>query len=68
MLSLYRIYQEQGDAFIAQYLQLLSQGGSQSPYELLKPFDIDLNDPGFWQGGLLVIEEMLNDVELIHGD
>jgi oligoendopeptidase F len=44
-------------------MHLLTQGGSRSPYELLKPFHIDLNDPGFWQGGLGVIEEMLVGVE-----
>ncbi len=63
VLSLYRIYQEEGPAFIPKYLHLLSQGGSQSPYELLAPFNIDLNDSSFWQGGLQVIEEMLTEVE-----
>ncbi len=46
-----------------EYTRLLARGGSQSPYDLLKPFNIDLNDPGFWQGGLAVIEEMLVGVE-----
>ncbi len=63
VLALYRIYQEQGEDFIPKYIHLLAQGGSQSPYDLLKPFDIDLNSPTFWQGGLLVIEEMLGQVE-----
>lgn len=63
VLSLYRIYKEEGEDFIPKYLHLLSQGGSQSPYELLTPFNIDLNAPTFWQGGLLVIEEMLKEVE-----
>ena len=63
MLALYRIYQQEGEGFIAKYIHLLGQGGSESPYELLKPFNIDLNDPGFWLGGLEVIEEMLVGVE-----
>ncbi len=63
VLSLYRIYQQEGEAFIPKYLHLLAEGGSQSPYELLKPFDIDLNAPTFWQGGFQVIEEMLAAVE-----
>ncbi len=63
VLSLYRIYQDEGADFIPKYLKLLSEGGSNSPYELLAPFNIDLNDPSFWQGGLLVIENMLKDVE-----
>ncbi|WP_339137477.1 MAG: M3 family oligoendopeptidase [Candidatus Electrothrix sp. GW3-4] len=66
VLALYRIYQQEGAAsFVPKYIELLSQGGSQSPYELLKPFAIDLNDPGFWQGGLAVIEEMLISVEKV---
>lgn len=63
VLSLYGIYQKEGEAFIPKYIHLLSQGGSASPYELLSPFGIDLNDPKFWQGGLAVIEEMLSDIE-----
>ncbi len=63
VLSLYRIYQEQGQEFVPKYLNLLSMGGSDSPYTLLEPFGIDLNDPTFWQGGLLVIEGMLKGVE-----
>lgn len=63
VLSLYNRYLEEGEDFIPKYLHLLQEGGSHSPYELLKPFAIDLNDPTFWQGGLKVIEKMLNEVE-----
>ncbi len=63
VLALYNRYLEEGDDFIPKYIHLLQEGGSHSPYELLKPFNIDLNDPVFWQGGLTVIEKMLNEVE-----
>ncbi|MEN8190915.1 MAG: M3 family metallopeptidase, partial [Thermodesulfobacteriota bacterium] len=63
VLSLYRIYEEEGETFIPKYIHLLAQGGSASPYELLTPFNIDLNDASFWQGGLQVIETMLEEVE-----
>ncbi len=63
VLSLYRIYQEEGEKFIPKYIQLLSEGGSQSPYDLLAPFNIDLKSPAFWQGGLQVIDDMLSSVE-----
>ena len=63
VLALYRIYQEEGADFIPKYLNLLAEGGSKSPYELLAPFNIDLNNPSFWQGGLQIIENMLKDVE-----
>ncbi len=63
VLALYRVYQEEGEDFIPKYLTLLSEGGSKSPYDLLAPFNIDLNDPTFWLGGLQVIENMLKEVE-----
>ena len=63
VLSLYDCYQKEGESFVPKYLHLLAQGGSASPYELLAPFTIDLNDPSFWQGGLRVIENMLKDIE-----
>ncbi len=63
VLALYNRYLEEGESFIPKYIHLLQEGGSHSPYELLQPFNIDLNDPVFWQGGLTVIEKMLNEVE-----
>ena len=63
VLALYRIYKKEGTDFIPKYIHLLSEGGSKSPAELLTPFNIDLNDPSFWQGGLGVIEDMLESIE-----
>nr|MDA3834943.1 M3 family metallopeptidase [Spirochaetales bacterium] len=63
VLALYSLYKKEGDDFVTKYTHLLSQGGSLSPYELLEPFGIDLNDPEFWQGGLGIIDEMLKEVE-----
>lgn len=63
VLALYGLYREQGDSFVALYTELLVAGGSASPYDLLKPFAIDLDDPVFWQQGLLVIDGMLRQVE-----
>ncbi|MBM9520016.1 M3 family oligoendopeptidase [Desulforhopalus vacuolatus] len=63
VLALYGIYQKEGESFVAKYLQLLASGGSQSPYDLMKPFGIDLNSADFWKQGLRVIEEMLERIE-----
>lgn len=63
VLALYGIYLEEGDEFVEKYKTLLSSGGSKSPYELLKPFSIDLDDPDFWSRGLKVIDDMLAKVE-----
>lgn len=63
VLALYGLYQQHGDSFVALYTELLAAGGSASPYELLKPFGINLDDPGFWLQGLRVIDQMLQQVE-----
>ena len=63
VLALYGLYQKEGETFIEKYLELLSRGGSKSPYEMLKTFNIDLDSPEFWLSGLTVIEDMLAKVE-----
>ena len=63
VLALYNLYREEGASFVPKYLTLLGAGGSNTPYELLKPFGVNLDDPTFWQGGLATIDEMLKMVE-----
>lgn len=65
VLALYAKYQKEGEGFVANYLELLAAGGSKSPYDLIQPFGIDLNDPGFWSSGLDIIEEMVTAVETV---
>lgn len=54
---------KEGESFVQKYMELLSAGGSLSPYTLMEPFGINLDDPSFWQGGLDVIEQLLVEVE-----
>ncbi len=63
VLALYALYKKDGEAFVPKYMDLLSAGGSQSPYELLEPFGLDPDDPAFWNSGLQIIDEMLQLVE-----
>ncbi len=63
VLALYQLYQENPRAFVPKYLDLLRAGGSSGPYQLVKPFGVNLDDPAFWHGGLRVIDEMLRGVE-----
>jgi len=63
VLALYGLYQKQGNEFVEKYVSLLASGGSASPYELMKPFAIELNSPEFWNQGLGVIDTMLQEVE-----
>lgn len=63
VLALYGLYKKEGAAFVPKYLELLTAGGSHTPYKLLEPFGVDLDDPGFWNDGLKIIDEMLGQVE-----
>jgi oligoendopeptidase F len=58
-LSVYRRYEEEGDAFVPAYLDLLRAGGSRSPEELGQIVGVDLADPGFWDAGLDLVERQL---------
>ena len=63
VLSLYRMYQETGPAFVPKYLQLLESGSSAPPEVLLERVGADIRDAGFWQKGLDVLAEMVTKAE-----
>lgn len=62
VLSLYRIYREQGKGFVPKYLAALEAGGSDSPEALLRPLGVDFHDPGFWQKGFDEIRGLVRRV------
>jgi oligoendopeptidase F len=62
-LAVYGRYEEEGDAFVPAYLDLLGAGGSRSPEELGKIVGVDLADPGFWDKGLALVERQLEAAE-----
>jgi oligoendopeptidase F len=62
-LAVYGRYQDQGDAFVPAYLDLLRAGGSRSPEELGAIVGVDLADPGFWDLGLDLVEAKLDAAE-----
>ncbi|MHA1303301.1 MAG: M3 family oligoendopeptidase [Candidatus Heimdallarchaeaceae archaeon] len=64
VIALYQLYLEKGkDFFIPRYKKLLSAGGSKTPDELLKEFDIDLKDASFWKKGLQYLEDKIKEIE-----
>ncbi|MDF1557419.1 MAG: M3 family oligoendopeptidase [ANME-2 cluster archaeon] len=63
VLSLYKRFTEEGDEFVPKYMDLLASGGKDTPAKLLEDFGIRLDDPGFWQDGLGIIDEMLKQAE-----
>jgi len=62
-LSIYQRYEDEGEAFVPAYVELLSAGGSKAPEELAAIAGIDLADPGFWEAGLDLVERQLTEAE-----
>ncbi len=62
-LALYKKYQIEKDGFVPKYIDLLSAGGSDSPDRLLQRIGVDVNRPAFWQGGLDLLGEMVDEAE-----
>ena len=63
--SLYAVYETAHEGFAARYLDMLAAGGTKHHAELLAPFGLDARDPGFWQGGLAVIERLIDELEAL---
>jgi oligoendopeptidase F len=62
-LSVYHRYLEKGEGFVEQYLDFLSAGGSTRPDELVKSIGMDITNPGFWDAGLKILDDMVTQVE-----
>jgi oligoendopeptidase F len=65
VLALLRCYDEQGEAFVPRYLDLLRSGGSDTPEALLAKLDLDIGSPTFWNGGLALLEDMVAEAEAL---
>ena len=63
--SLYAVYARSEAGFAARYLDMLAAGGTKHHSELLAPFGLDARDPSFWQGGLAVIERLIDELEAL---
>jgi oligoendopeptidase F len=61
--SLYAVYEHAAGGFAERYLAMLAAGGTKHYSELLAPFGLDARDPAFWQGGLGVIERLIDELE-----
>ena len=61
--SLYAVYEKAAEGFAERYLEMLAAGGTKHHSELLAPFGLDARDPAFWQGGLGVIQRMIDELE-----
>jgi oligoendopeptidase F len=63
VLSLYKQYKAEGEAFKPRYLGILSAGGSEAPARILGEAGIDIRSAAFWQGGFDVIADLVDELE-----
>ncbi len=63
VLSLYKQFKQEGEAFKPRLIKILSTGGSQAPIEILKDAGIDVSKPAFWQGGYDVVSGLIKQLE-----
>jgi oligoendopeptidase F len=63
VLSLYKQYKAEGEAFKPRYVKLLSAGGSEAPAKICAEAGIDIRSDAFWQGGFDVIAGLVDQLE-----
>ncbi|MEJ2625115.1 MAG: M3 family oligoendopeptidase [Pseudolabrys sp.] len=63
--SLYAVYEQSEAGFAERYLEMLAAGGTKHHSELLAPFGLDARDPTFWDNGLNVIANLIEELEAI---
>ena len=61
--SLYNIYLEKPEGFEEKYLNLLKAGSTKRYDQLLKPFDLNPKTQEFWQNGINVITNFIDELE-----
>jgi oligoendopeptidase F len=65
VFAMYRLYREQGEAFVPKVKALLSAGSSRSPGQLARELGFDITTEEFWQKGIRQAEEFITQLEKI---
>ena len=63
VFAMYRLYLEQGEAFVPKVKALLSAGSSRSPGDLARELGFDISSEGFWQKGIQQAEDFITQLE-----
>ncbi|MDH7564197.1 MAG: M3 family oligoendopeptidase [Candidatus Bathyarchaeota archaeon] len=63
VFALYKLYKEQGKAFVPKLKNLLAAGSSKSPRTLAIEVGFDIADEKFWEKGMKQTEEFINMLE-----
>jgi oligoendopeptidase F len=64
-LAIFRRYEQEGEALVEPYFELLRAGGSQTPEELATIVGLDLRDPAIWASGLDELAGELDEAEAL---
>jgi oligoendopeptidase F len=62
-LAIFRKWEQEGDALVQPYLDLLRSGGSKPPEELAGMVGLDLTDPAIWSSGIDALAEEVAEAE-----
>ena len=62
-LSFFKLYEENPKEFTKKYLKFLSYGGNKKPLEIFKELNIDITKKEFWQKGLNIIQEKIDELK-----
>ncbi len=63
VFALYRLYKEQGEAFVPRLKSLLAAGSSKSPWELGMELGFDIRTEEFWEKGMRQAEAFIDMLE-----
>ncbi len=67
VFALYRLYREQGKAFVPKLRAILSAGSSMSPAQLAAGVGFDIASEEFWGKGIAQFEELVDQLEATMG-
>jgi oligoendopeptidase F len=63
VLALFNLYQERGQAFVPQFIEVLATGDADWPDNILAKIGVDLSDLNFWNQGLAAIRSLVEREE-----
>jgi oligoendopeptidase F len=63
VFALYRLYREQGPAFVPKLKRILAAGSSRSPADLAAELGFDVRKEAFWQKGMEQAKEFVDALE-----
>ena len=63
VFALYNKYKKEGKSFVTKYKNILKAGGSRKPYELLLENGFDIKSKKYYESGIKIVEEMVDEFE-----